>query len=310
MNAMKKRMSIHSISKASAQTALQNNQIDRQELQWDETEDNVIGTGATARVFKGVWHGKQVAVKQLNLTKRWATQLRQEVAFLREATIIAQISHQGLVQFYGVAIDRQPYLLITEFCAGGTCYNLLHIDQDIDLEVNQQLKMCCDIACAMDYLHKFQPQIIHRDLKSLNLLLVEPVTSTDDVPYVKVADFGLGKMKDHLEDWGHMTKEVGTAAWRAPETSTGTYTEKADIYSFAMCVFEIICEEIPFHEMDSSEVTKAVYKGARPDMEAVPPFMPPDLVTLMVQCWAHEPSNRPSFHSICIDLHTISRDLS
>jgi serine/threonine protein kinase len=290
---------------ASAETILESTQVDRSELTWE----NLAGQGITAEVFKGMWRGKQVAIKRLNYTTRRTAQLKQEIAFLRETGVIAKISHENLVKFYGLAFDQQPYLLITEFCNGGTCYDLLHESDAMDLVINQQLKMCCDVACAMEYLHKFRPQIIHRDLKSLNLLLFKPVTSTSDVPHVKVSDFGLAKMKDKDTEWGKMTVEAGTFHWMAPEVATGNYDEKADIYSFAMVLFEFICQEIPFEDLEPIDVLKSTSSGRRPDMEAVPPTTPKALVDLMEQCWEHEASKRPSFEYICGVLDRIVRQV-
>jgi len=289
----------------SAETCLENTQVDRDELQWKE----LVGTGITAEVFKGRWRDREVAIKRLNFTNRRTAQVRQEVAFLRETGVIAKINHDNLVKFYGLSFDTQPYLLITEFCNGGTCYDLLHETEGLELVIEQQLKLCCDVACAMEYLHKFRPQIIHRDLKSLNLLLSKIVSTTTDVPHVKVSDFGLAKMKDKDNQWGKMTVEAGTFHWMAPEVATGHYDEKADVYSFAMVLFEFICQEIPFEDLEPVDVLKCTSNGARPDMEAVPPATPKALVDMMEQSWSHDSRARPSFESICKTLNTIVREM-
>merc|ERR1719456_1750376 len=108
----------------------------------------------------------------------------------------------------------------------------------------------------MDYLHKHRPMIIHRDLKSLNLLLQETVGSPSDTPTVKVSDFGLAKMRDEDAEgsWGKMTATAGTFHWMAPEVHTGKYDEKADVYSFAMVLFEIAGREVPFEELEPEKV--------------------------------------------------------
>merc|ERR1719223_1913625 len=101
----------------------------------------------------------------------------------------------------------------------------------------------------MEYLHNFSPQIIHRDLKSLNLLLRDEVKSNKDRPFVKVSDFGVARMKE--EEWGQMTVGAGTQHWMAPEVfKGGDYDEKVDIYSFSMVLFEVICREVPFEDED------------------------------------------------------------
>merc|ERR1719198_501572 len=101
--------------------------------------------------------------------------------------------------------------------------------------------------------------IIHRDLKSLNLLLLKRVERQQDVPVVKVSDFGLSRMQDSAYDFDWkkitMTNAAGTFHWMAPEVFTGTrYDEKVDVYSYAMLLFEVICREMPFEEVDAKEV--------------------------------------------------------
>jgi len=288
------------------QKALEVLQVDRSELSCMEK----IGTGSTADVFKGTWSrrpGEELAIKRLNMSTKRSAQLRQEVALLREIALLASIEHDNLVKFYGFAFEERPNLLITEFCQGGPVFLMLHVTDPIQLVIEQQLKMCADVACAMNFLHSFQPQIIHRDLKSLNLLLMETITSADDVPHVKVSDFGLSKMKDEDAGWDDMTVGVGTAHWMAPEVATGNYNEKADIYSFAMVLFEIICNEIPFEDLSTVAVLLSTSQGFRPDLHAIPDRTPTDLVELMQQCWVQEPSHRPSFEYISGALRTMRR---
>lgn len=275
-------------------------QVDRGDLEFEEP----VGMGTHAEVFKGTWCGKVVAIKQLTSNRGRTAQVKQEVALLRETSVLTLTSHENLVKFYGSALDQQPYLLVTEFCNGGSCFDLLYEEDCIELVFRQKLKMICDVAGAMSYLHGFRPQIIHRDLKSLNLLLAEPVTCPDDTPNVKVSDFGFCKMRDDGAEWGKMTQSwVGF--WMAPEALTGNYDEKVDVYSFAMVMFELLCQEMPFEDLEGDKVLKAAMAGMRPDLEAVPPTTPPDMTTLMEQCWAQKPIERPSFEHICSALDDV-----
>jgi len=168
--------------------------------------------------------------------------------------------------------------------------------------------MCKDVGFAMDYLHKFTPQIIHRDLKSLNLLLSQPVASSTDIPLVKVSDFGLARMKEQTNaDWGKMTIAAGTCHWMAPEVFTGHhYDEKVDVYSYSMILFEIICREIPFEDEEPAAVGRLTINGHRPDLEAVPPDCPEPLRSLMIACWAGDAKKRPPFDMVVEVLNAIS----
>jgi len=272
-------------------------EVDRGEIRLEEK----VGDGSTAEVFRGTLRGRIVAIKQMNWHKGRMAVLEQR-AFDREVGIMPKIKHPNLVEMIGVASLEKPFLIITEYCAGGCCFELLHNEIDeVPLSWPQQHKMCTDVAQAMDYLHKFQPQIIHRDLKSLNLLLMEPVKKQTDTPLVKISDFGIARMKERADaEWGKMTVAAGTCTWMAPEVFTGSkYDEKVDVYSYGMILFEIICREVPFDtEEDVANVGKLTVQGVRPDLEAVPPDCPEILRDLMIFCWAHDPKKRPSFEMI------------
>jgi serine/threonine protein kinase len=173
--------------------------------------------------------------------------------------------------------------------------------------------LCCSL-CVPAVLHSSEPIIIHRDLKSLNLLV-------DADWNVKVSDFGLSRFKA-LTSSGLMTAQCGTFHWMAPEVIAGhKYTEKADVYSFGIDMWELLTRAIPFtglqpmqvkcvvtstFHIDSrlvavfvrsfSQVAMAVLtRGLRP---AIPPDCPRDYALLMEACWQTEPELRPTFIEI------------
>ncbi|CAJ1375827.1 unnamed protein product [Effrenium voratum] len=258
----------------------------------------LIGSGYTSEVYKGLWtrhDNTVVAIKQI--TEDAQMRSEQQLAFVREMSVLTQVRHENLVQLYGVCLDSRPLRIVTEYCGGGAVFELLH-NSPIDLVYPQQIKMCRDVARAMNYLHTFNPMIIHRDLKSLNLLLDKPVTGLD-LPLVKVCDFGVAKFQVQAGNWGQMTNQAGTKHWMAPEMWTGsTYDEKVDVFSYAMVIYEIICREVPFEEEEPADVGKYTVAGIRPDMDAVPPDCPPELIAVMQACWAQDPSERPSFADV------------
>jgi len=263
-----------------------------------------VGTGKTAEVFRGTLRGQVVAIKEL--TKLRHMDAKDQVSFNREVSILARVAHPHLVQLHGVTWSSRPLRIVTEFCGGGTCFDLLHNTLKVKLDWNQRLKICYDVASGMDYLHCFTPQIIHRDLKSLNLLLQNPIRAVNDMPQVKVSDFGLSRMKDPDAAWGKMTNQVGTLHWMAPEVFLGSdYNEKADIYSYAMVLFEIICRDVPFRQEDPANIGRLTSKGVRPDLRVVPTHCPDMFRGLMIMCWAHTPAERPSFHRILAILREI-----
>ncbi|CAK9102821.1 unnamed protein product [Durusdinium trenchii] len=240
---------------------------------------------------------KVVAIKQITEDARMRSE--QQLAFVREMSVLTQVRHENLVQLYGVCLDSPPLRIVTEFCGGGAAFELLHGSPHIDLVYSQQIKMCRDVARAMCYLHTFNPMIIHRDLKSLNLLLDKPVRGPTDLPLIKVCDFGVAKFQEQAGSWGQMTNQAGTKHWMAPEMWAGsTYDEKVDVFSYAMVIYEIICREVPFEDEEPTDVGKYTVAGLRPDMDAVPPDCPVELIKIMKACWAQDPSERPSFPKV------------
>eukprot|EP01097_Dermamoeba_algensis_P003207 TRINITY_DN2285_c0_g1_i3.p1 TRINITY_DN2285_c0_g1~~TRINITY_DN2285_c0_g1_i3.p1 ORF type:complete len:147 (+),score=28.89 TRINITY_DN2285_c0_g1_i3:125-565(+) len=146
----------------------------------------------------------------------------------------------------------------------------------------------------MNYLHSLSPKIIHRDLKSLNLLL-------DSNGMIKVADFGLARVRI---DSGNMTTKVGTPLYMAPELIRGEqYTESVDVYSFGIILWEMFTNITPFKGMDPLNVCLGVaYQGLRP---VIPSNCPLPLSHLITSCWNSAAELRPSFDSILVMLSRI-----
>mmetsp|Transcript_19734 Transcript_19734/g.35757 ORF Transcript_19734/g.35757 Transcript_19734/m.35757 type:complete len:345 (-) Transcript_19734:80-1114(-) len=251
-----------------------------------------VGAGASAEVYRATWKGQAVAVKMFwNLMPRSHKEM---MVLNREVRILAQAQHPNLAQLYGVVIAHgQPLRIVTDFCEGGSLAGLIYDEPTWSLTWDQKLQVCADTASGMVYLHK--QRIIHRDLKSPNLLLNKSIKSVADVPHCKISDFGLAKMRTE-PTMSAMTMAVGTLTWMAPEMFVSPfYNEKVDVYSFSLVLFEVICEEQPFEDVDPNNLQKIVRKGQRPDMEAVPPDCPKQLSDLMVEGWAGEPNDRPPF---------------
>lgn len=274
-----------------------------------------VGSGVTAVVYRGMMDGRiEVAIKEIEWHKAKMND-RQQVAFDREVAIMAKVRHPNLVNFFGVVSVSKPFKIVTEYCGGGCAFELLHNDEDVVLAWPQVHKMCLDVAKAIEYLHSFNPKIIHRDLKSLNLLLLGPVKTGLDMPFVKVSDFGLSRMQTSVNGengWGKLTQGAGTSHWMAPEVHTDCYDERVDVYSYAMIMYEIVCREIPFEDEEAASVGRIIAQGHRPDLEAVPPDAPfqiQSMVELMQRCWAQSPDARPSFRDIVPFLAQFSAQL-
>jgi serine/threonine protein kinase len=113
-----------------------------------------------------------------------------------------KVRHPNLVLFVGACADKGHVMIVTEYCFGGSLFSLLHEKRgSVQLSVKQKFKIAFDIAKGMNYLHTSgERPILHRDLKSLNLLVVEPVTSSSDFLQVKITDFGLSRAITSLNE--------------------------------------------------------------------------------------------------------------
>lgn len=266
-------------------------EVDPAELRFEE----LLGTGSTAEVFRGSWHGTDVAIKRLRRSGPLS------VEFTREISVLLRLRHPNLVLFMGASTQATTPLIVSEFCSGGTMFALLHQRRETALSWAQRLKVAVDVAKGMNFLHR--RQVVHRDLKSLNLLLVGQVITDEDVPQVKVSDFGLSRAWAAEPFGGRacMTSGAGTYHWMAPEVLDGhSYDEKVDVYSYGICLFELIARRIPYDTsgLEPVSIAVAVSKGRRPDTACLPRDCPADLRFTMECCWAHCSTGRPGFDTI------------
>ena len=255
----------------------------------DITPGRRVGSGAFAVVYEGTFRGMSVAVKHLQLAN-----INEKVIldFHTEVAMIKSLRHPNIVHAMGACID--PICLITEFCSRGSLFDLLQ-NRKLKLTWKLRLKLAMDAARGMRFLHAHKPTIIHRDLKSLNLLVDKAWT-------LKVTDFGLSRFKSPQL----MTGQCGTFQWMAPEVvASKAYTEKADVYSFGINLWELWTRKVPYRKLHPMQVAVAVMsKGKRPD---IPDDMPRQYRDLMEACWHQKPEKRPPFTEILDCLKAISR---
>jgi serine/threonine protein kinase len=226
--------------------------------------------------------------------------------FSRELTALLHLRHPNLVLFMGAVFNPQ-LAIVTEFCSGDTLFRLLHQEKQVQLSWKQKLKMCRDVAHGMTYLHESEPPILHRDLKSLNLLLTDKVASATDGITVKITDFGVSKFLDESVNMMN-TGQMGTCHWMAPEVLAGYhYSLPADVYSYGIVIWEIVCRETPYRGLNPTLIPYRVLNcNERPSMELLPASCPEALRTLMIGCWQTDPALRPTFPQILDTLEGIA----
>lgn len=255
----------------------------------DFTEEREVGQGASATVYYGrdTRSGRKVAVKKLRFKKLEGESLRQ---FQREVSILATAAHPCLLGFVG-ATDSAPFCILTDWMAGGTLFHEVHKPKR--LNATTRTIAAFDIARGMQFLHSCR--IVHRDLKSLNVLL-------DENGRAHICDFGFSRLADEGDV---MTQNIGTPHWMAPELLTGdsAYTSKVDVYAYGVVLWEIACGQLPYHGMDPAQiVARVLMHNARP---LIPDTVGGALRALIVECWDRNPDARPTFDQI---VHRFVRD--
>lgn len=265
-----------------------------------------VGSGRGAQVYRGRLNGELVAIKEVSSSGFLDPRNSKRREFETELRIfqqLAKLSHPNLVRFVGY-FQPPPLRLVVEFCGGGTLYDLLHNSEQVVLVWPQRLAMCTQIASAMEFLHGCSPRIIHRDLKSLNVLLAGMVFLPSDQVVCKVSDFGLALQRGSKE--AEDESPTGTCQWMAPEViNGGRCDETVDVYAYGIMLYEIVCRLPPYdNDFDGpQEIFDYVLQGGRPDLEdQVPPDCPLMLLELMLRCWAQEPRERPSFSEVVSSL--------
>ncbi|XP_031502122.1 LRR receptor-like serine/threonine-protein kinase FEI 1 [Nymphaea colorata] len=261
--------------------------------------DNIIGSGGFGTVYKlSMDDGNDFALKRIVKTYEGLDRF-----FERELEILGSIKHRFLVNLRGYCKSSVSKLLIYDFLPGGNLDEVLH-ERSEQLDWDARLRIILGAAKGLAYLHHdCSPRIIHRDIKSSNILL-------DSNLEARVSDFGLAKLLEDEES--HITTIVaGTFGYLAPEyINSGRATEKTDVYSFGVLVLEVLSGKRP---TDSSFIEKGLNivgwlnllasesklrEIADPSCEGVQPESLDALVLIAMQCVSSNPEDRPTMHRV------------
>uniref|UniRef100_A0A9J7XFP3 Mitogen-activated protein kinase kinase kinase 7 n=1 Tax=Cyprinus carpio carpio TaxID=630221 RepID=A0A9J7XFP3_CYPCA len=252
-----------------------------EEIDYDDIEvEEVVGRGAFGVVRKAKWKGRDVAIKTIESES-------ERNAFFVELRQLSRVNHANIVKLYGSCSD--PVCLVMEYAEGGSLYNVLHGAEPLPhYTASHAMSWCLQCSQGVSYLHGMKPKaLIHRDLKPPNLLLVAGGT------VLKICDFGTA-----CDIQTHMTNNKGSAAWMAPEVFEGSnYSEKCDVFSWGIILWEVITRRKPFDEIGGPafRIMWAVHRGTRPPLIK---NLPKPIESLMTRCWSKDPSQRPSMEEI------------
>ncbi|KAH7566444.1 hypothetical protein JRO89_XS08G0163100 [Xanthoceras sorbifolium] len=283
--------------------------------------------GVNRKKLMQCYKDNPVAVKIVQPSKTSAVSREHKAKFQREVNLLARMKHENILRLVGASVEP-AMIILTELVRGETLQKFLWNSRPGRLDMKVSLSLGLGISRAMEYLHA--NGIIHRDLKPSNQLyfcrrylvvVVELFTDlplfvsgnillTEDTMEIKLADFGLAR--EEIMD--EMTCEAGTYRWMAPELFSRDpipngvkkhYDHKVDVYSFAIVMWELVTNKIPFKGRDNITIAYAAAKNERPSLEN----LPEDIVALLQSCWAEDPKVRPEFSEITVTLTKILEKL-
>ncbi|KAF0700120.1 Aste57867_9351 [Aphanomyces stellatus] len=253
----------------------------------------VIGKGAFGEVILAEFCGTAVVMKRMHRHRINAAAVKE---FTDEILLMCQLRHPNVVQFIGASWNTYSNIgFVLEYVGQGDLYVVIHDKRIPKSWTDPFHRIAVDSARGICYLHS--KTIIHRDLKSSNILISPTYTA-------KICDLGMSKSMEELKA---NEKQVGTPLWTAPEVVTGGhFSLKSDVYAFGIILTELVTRKVPYAEMTK---TKSAYKimlevaasGLRP---ALPAWLPQELRHLILTCLDESPDKRPSMLQVLDALQT------
>jgi len=263
--------------------------------------DEWLGRGAWGEVCKGLYDGRDVAVKFIH----WNGELPELRSLQHELTILSRLKHANILEIYGGSVRPDPEIFLVQELLVGSVGDLMYGKNERPprkLPLLTVLQIGVDILKGLLYLHNLK--IVHRDIKPDNTLLTH-----DGV--AKIGDFGLARFKINtiLQT---RTIEMGTAAYMAPEIfdlDLGGVTVSVDIYSWGITLWEMVMGERPYSQFNKDHaIMWQVLREMRPDLPEASAAFPPQVMLLIQRCWAQVASDRPTAQEALDELEKIIAD--
>ncbi|KAK4703617.1 hypothetical protein P7C70_g2599, partial [Phenoliferia sp. Uapishka_3] len=262
-----------------------------------------IGSGGFKDVYKGLFRKRTIAIADI---RGHLTDMD-----IKELGLLRDLRHPNIVHFIGVSIPKEPsnvpVMIVTELCANGDLFDYIRGVQQVPT-FRAIVDIMLGIAKGVDYLHTRTPAIIHRDIKSSNVLITK-----DGV--AKINDFGLARVKTSTRSM--IRSLVGTVNWQAPElwVPHPRYNEKVDVYSVGLVFWEILqwhqpVKRYPFEGMNEHAIYDSVgQKNIRPSTASIGRTWGGEILLLLNVMWQGDHSQRPSMAAVVAELEIIKSTL-
>ncbi|EFJ49616.1 hypothetical protein VOLCADRAFT_117059 [Volvox carteri f. nagariensis] len=257
-----------------------------------------LGWGQFGAVYPGTFRGEPVAIKSVRHLLRDGCTIDDLEVFVQEITVLSSLHHDNVVRLLGGCLQPPDICLVEELCV--TSLDLvLHSGAKSPLPLFRILEIALNVALGLEYLHSRTPAVVHRDLKPANILL-------DKNGRAKISDFGLARCK-YSAYLDTNRPETGSMAYMAPECwdphLDGGLSDKMDIFSFGVVLWELVVGERPWAGCKMSEfVHKVVTQGARLEVPTDDNVCPYALRRLISSCTERHPSERPTIRHITNEL--------
>lgn len=237
----------------------------------------LIGEGSYGRVFYAKLNDDvEAAIKKLDTS----TSQEPDSDFAAQLSIVSRLKHDHFVELMGYCLESNNRILVYQFATMGSLHDVLHGRKGVQgaepgpaLSWNQRVKIAFGAAKGLEYLHeKCQPPIVHRDVRSSNVLLFDDFTS-------KIADFNLSSASSDTAARLHSTRVLGTFGYHAPEYAmTGQITQKSDVYSFGVVLLELLTGRKPVdHTMPKGQQSLVTWATPRLSEDKVKQCVDPKL---------------------------------
>ncbi|XP_021619851.1 probable protein kinase At2g41970 isoform X2 [Manihot esculenta] len=237
----------------------------------------LIGEGSYGRVFYAkLDDGVEAAIKKLDTS----TSQEPDSDFAAQLSVVSRLKHDHFVEMMGYCLEQNNRILVYQFATMGSLHDVLHGRKGVQgaepgpaLNWNQRVKIAFGAAKGLEYLHeKVQPPIVHRDVRSSNVLLFDDFMS-------KMADFNLSTGSSDSAARLHSTRVLGTFGYHAPEYAmTGQITQKSDVYSFGVVLLELLTGRKPVdHTMPKGQQSLVTWATPRLSEDKVKQCVDPKL---------------------------------